>query len=147
MSDSPGNDLLHERLSALLPAAREARAKSPLVLAYIGDAVYELAVRTRLVDESDAPVNTLHRRAAAEVRASTQAQKVEALDSLLTDAEREIVRRARNTKSTVPRSASVFEYRYSTAFEALLGYLFLAGDMDRLVYILEQAIMIGDDRS
>lgn len=133
-----------ERLRALLPDDDVAAIRSPLVLAYVGDAVFELAVRTYLASHSEAHVRELHRQAAEQVRASAQAKDLADIEDLLTEEERSVVRRARNTKVNVPKSATLYEYRYSTAFEALLGHLFLTGDLERLVYILELVIAQGE---
>lgn len=109
---------------------------SPLVLAYVGDAVYELFIRTRLAALSP-KVHELHGAAVKYVQASGQAALVQAWDPILTDRERDVVRRGRNAKGGVPRHADTMEYRYSTGFEALLGYLYLDGQGERLVKLLE----------
>lgn len=90
----------------------------------MGDAVYELHVRSRLMT-ADVPVERLHAAKVSRVRASAQAEALRALMPTLTEAEAEVVRRARNLKSNVPKNASVADYRHSTAFEALLGMLYL----------------------
>ncbi len=110
----------------------------PLVLAYVGDAVYELYVRTRLAPAGE-PVEVLHRRSVEHVRAVAQAAALRALEPLLTPAEQAVVRRGRNAKGAVPRSTSPADYRLSTGLEALFGYLYLAGETERLVELLHQA--------
>lgn len=147
MSETKDPDGLKSQLHALRSATTQSLPSSPLVLAFIGDAVYELAVRTRLTGGSTAPVRTLHRRTADYVRASAQAKAMENLGEWLTEEEHDIVRRARNAKSNVPRSATVFEYRYSTAFEALFGHLFLTGQMDRLMELLNHVLPKEDTES
>lgn len=115
---------------------------SPLVLAYLGDAVWDLYVRYDLVTASGVmgTVKQLHKLASLTVCADAQARMVGRLDFMLTPEERDLVRRARNTRpGHTPRSAGDREYRYSTGFEALLGYLFLAGKLDRLSEILHAA--------
>lgn len=120
------------------------RALSPLVLAYVGDAVYELHIRTKLAAE-DLPVREIHHRTVALVRASAQAHMAHAIEPALTEEEHDVWRRARNAKSgTVPRSADVVEYRHSTAFEAVIGYLYLAGRQERLVQLIETALGEAD---
>ncbi len=109
---------------------------SPRHLAYLGDAVYELHVRKRLLTEA-LPVEQLHRAKVSKVKASAQAAALRDLLPSLTPEEADVVRRARNLKTAVPRSASVAEYRYSTAFEALIGHLYLSQDHVRLEAILE----------
>jgi ribonuclease-3 family protein len=118
---------------------------SPRHLAYLGDAVYELHVRKRLLTEA-IPVEQLHRAKVSKVKASAQAAALRDLMPSLTPQEADVVRRARNLKTAVPRSASVAEYRYSTAFEALIGHLYLSQDHARLDAILE-AVDAFMDRS
>jgi ribonuclease-3 family protein len=108
----------------------------PLVLAYIGDAVFELWIRLYLVNSGYRQMHNLHRQAVHWVNASSQARILEAWLPVLSEAEREIVRRGRNTKSAVPRGAKVMDYRLSTGLEALVGYLYLAGDEKRLQELL-----------
>lgn len=111
------------------------RQLSPLVLAYVGDAVFELYVRTHLVSQG-ARVQDLHKAAVHFVQAKAQAEIVHAWEPLLSEEEKTIVRRGRNARSTLPRNASVADYRYSTGFEALLGYLYLSGRRERLLELL-----------
>lgn len=113
----------------------------PLVLAYIGDAYFTLFVRTRLLGYEQNKVRVLHTYDAKIVSASMQAVAYRKLEGILTEEELAVVRRGRNAKSTVPKSATVSEYRYSTGFEALLGYLFLGGQQQRLSEIVEQAFI------
>lgn len=142
-----GSDPLIGHLQALLPPEEIRDVRSPLVLAYVGDAVFELAVRTYLATHRRARVGELHEQAREKVRATAQARALADIEELLTDEERDIVRRARNAKVQVPKSASLYEYRYSTAFEALLGHLFLGGRLERLVYLLELVIPKGETDS
>ena len=114
----------------------------PLVLAYIGDCYFSLYVRTKLLSYEQNKVRILHTYGAQMVSAVMQAKALHALEPLLTEAERELVRRGRNAKSAVPKSASVSEYRYSTGFEALLGYLFLQEEEERLAEIVQAAFAI-----
>ena len=116
---------------------------SPLVLAYIGDAVYEVFVRTLLVSRGSAPVHKLHKQSISYVKAKSQAGILHSLMEGLTQEEQEIVRRGRNAKSgTIPKNADVTEYKHATAFEALIGYLYLRKDFNRLMQILKQAVEI-----
>lgn len=109
---------------------------SPRHLAYLGDAVYELHVRKRLLTEAF-PVEQLHRAKVSKVKASAQAAALRALLPSLSEPEADLVRRARNLKTAVPRNASVADYRYSTAFEALIGHLYLNDAHARLSELLE----------
>ena len=111
----------------------------PLVLAYIGDAWFALYVRTRLLNHEQNKVRVLHSYGAKMVSAVMQSKAVRVLEEQLTEEEAGVMRRGRNAKSAVPKSASVSEYRYSTGFEALLGYLFLQGRQERLAYFTAEA--------
>lgn len=111
---------------------------SPLVFAYIGDAVYDLYIRTLLVSKGNAPVNKLHKRSIAFVKAKAQSDTIHKLMELLTTDEQDVVRRGRNAKSgTIPKNADVTEYKYATGFETLLGYLYIKGDYTRLLELLK----------
>jgi len=110
---------------------------SPLVLAYIGDAVYELYIRLTLVNDEIPKVKDLHYRATALVNADFQAGFIKELEPVLTEAEKTLVRRGRNAKSGhIPKNADMLNYRYSTGFETLVGYLYLSGQTDRLYQLL-----------
>lgn len=104
----------------------------PLVLAYVGDAFFTLFVRVRLLSFERDRVRVLHSFDSRMVSAPLQAHALRSIEPMLTETELGIVRRGRNTSSRVPRSATVGEYRASTGFESLLGYLYLAGEADRL---------------
>lgn len=109
---------------------------SPLALAYVGDAVWELAVRSALVCAGETRPQRLHAAALGYVRAAGQAARLARVLERLTEREQDIVRRGRNAKSrTVPRSAQVADYRMSTGFEALFGYLHLSGQDGRLALV------------
>ena len=115
----------------------KAKNMNPVVLAYIGDAVFSLYTREKLTFYSDLKVNDLHRLASSEVRASSQAEFADILMPVLTEEESDIFRRARNAKKTTKaKNATVAEYNKSTGFEALLGYLYITGQHDRLNYLL-----------
>lgn len=112
-----------------------------LVLAYIGDAVYELAIREFLVAQGLSKVNQLHRTAVKYVKAGAQAKALFGLEGKLSETEMAVVRRGRNAKSaTVPKGADVIDYRHATALEALIGYLYLKGQQERLQEIIKLAI-------
>ena len=111
---------------------------SPLQLAYIGDAVYELLVRTYLLNKR-LPVNKLHNVAIKYVKAKAQAEIVHLLENILTDEEQRIVKKGRNAKSnTMPKNATVIDYKYATGFEALIGYLYLKGHDARIQELFER---------
>lgn len=111
---------------------------SPLVWAYVGDAVYELYIRTYLVDTTKLNPHKLHIEAINYVKASAQANFLNKFYDQLTDEEKDIVRRGRNAENHhLPKNSTVEEYRYSTAFEALIGYLYLTKQDQRLEEILK----------
>jgi ribonuclease-3 family protein len=114
----------------------------PLVLAYVGDAYFNLYVRSQLLFFEQSKVRILHHHGAKMVSATLQAAALRQLEEQLTEAEAEFVRRGRNTKSSVPKSASIADYRYSTGFEGLLGYLYLSGQAERLQQLTQQAFQI-----
>ena len=112
-----------------------------LVLAYVGDAVYELAVRERLAGSGLAKVNQLHSETVKYVNAGAQARALHALEGMFTEQEAAVVRRGRNAKSPhTPRSAGMIEYRRSTALECLIGFLYLKGETGRLAEIIAAAL-------
>jgi ribonuclease-3 family protein len=114
------------------------RMYNPLVLAYIGDSVYDTFIRTMLVSGGSIQVNKLHKKSIKFVQAKAQAEIIELLQNILTEDEQDIVRRGRNTKSgSVPKNADINDYRYATGFEALVGYLYLIGNTKRLMEIFE----------
>lgn len=120
---------------------------SPLVLAYIGDAVYESYVRECLVYKNPhMKVNDLHKKTIKYVRAKSQANIANELITELTEDEMNVFKRGRNQKSnTVPKNADILDYRHATGFEALLGYLHLINDNDRLKYIINKSIQIVEN--
>ena len=114
---------------------------SPLTLAYIGDAAYELIIRTYLVDRGNGRPNQFHRKASNMVKASAQAAMAEALLPSLTEEEEEIYRRGRNAKSvTMAKNATMSDYRKATGFEALMGYLYLKGEQKRMVDLVYEGL-------
>lgn len=122
-------------------AEGEAGNYAPLALAFIGDAVFELAVRARIMKEGHARPAEMNRRKNRLVKAPAQSVMLSAIEPMLTDRERDICRRGRNAKSvTMAKNATMAEYRRATAFEALLGYLYLQGKLERLQEIIECGI-------
>ncbi len=119
---------------------------SPLVLAYAGDAVYELYVRTLLIGKGNAPVHKLHKQSISFVKAKAQSDTIHSLMEILTPDEQDVVRRGRNAKSgTIPKNADVTDYKYATGFESLLGYLYLKGDYTRLLEVLRISVEQSHD--
>ena len=123
----------------------EVNSYNPLVLAYMGDAVYEVFIRNMLIERKKISVHKLHVKSILYVKASAQAEVLHKIIEELNEDELSIVRRGRNAKSgTVPKNAKVIDYKYATAFEALIGYLYLTKRNDRLNDIMEKAVNIID---
>ncbi len=121
----------------------QARQYSPLTLAYLGDGVYELLVRERLILKENRPNGTLHREALQFVSATAQSNGLEAVLPLLTEAEEAIFKRGRNSDATGHRNSDVIQYKRATGLEALFGYLYLIGNtarLEELFQILYQAL-------
>lgn len=117
------------------------RTYSPLALAYIGDAVYDLVIRTIVVERGNKSANNLHKQTVAYVNARVQARMADALQSELTEEEETVYHRGRNAKSyTSAKNASVIEYRKATGLEALCGYLYLTGRQERMLQLIRAAI-------
>lgn len=120
----------------------EVLSLNPLVLAYIGDAVYEVFIRTFIIaSQPNKSVHKLHLLSTSYVKAHAQCEIIHRIAPMLTEDEMNIFKRGRNSKSgTVPKNAEVGEYRIATGFEALIGYLYLTGNINRLVEILKLSI-------
>lgn len=119
----------------------DVRAYSPLTLAYIGDSIYDLVIRTILVERANKSVNDLHKKATIYVKAQAQAQMIHALQEELTQEELAVYKRGRNAKSyTTAKNASIRDYRNATGFEALMGYLYLMGRTERMLELIQLAI-------
>lgn len=116
----------------------EINQMSPLVWAYVGDAVYELFIRTHLIDNTKLNAHKLHVEAIKYVKAEAQANLLKKINENLTEEEKDIVRRARNTNNHhLPKNSNVTEYMYSTAFEALIGYLYLTKQYGRIKELID----------
>lgn len=114
-----------------------ARQLSPITLAFVGDAVYTLFVREKIVFEKDLKGNDLNRRTSNTVKATAQAEYVDKIMPILSEEELDVFRRARNAKkNTRAKNASVVEYNKSTGFEAVIGFLYVTGEIERLNYLL-----------
>lgn len=118
----------------------EARLMQPSVLAFIGDAVFNLFIRERLIMNTIGTSHKLHVLSTEYVKAASQSKISKALIDTFTEEEAYIFRRGRNTKSTtIPKNAEVQDYKYATGFEALLGFLYLTKQNERLYQLMEQA--------
>lgn len=133
-----------------LLSGQDIRTYSPLTLAYIGDAVYELIIRTMLVEEKNAPVNRLHHEASSFVKAGAQADAYFRIRDELTEEELSVFKRGRNAKSyTSAKNASITDYRTATGVEALYGYWYLTGQTSRMLEMAklgftENKLAVGD---
>ena len=123
---------------------QDLRSYSPLTLAYIGDGVYELIIRTILVKKGNCPVNRLHKKASSLVKAGAQSAIMEVIEEELTPEELSVYRRGRNAHSpTMAKHATMADYRRATGFEALMGYLYLKEDYTRMLTLVRMGI--GED--
>ena len=119
----------------------EVNQMSPLTWAYVGDCVYELYIRTRLVDTTKLKPHELHIKSVKYVKAQAQAETLKKIETILTEEEKEIVRRGRNTQiHHIAKNASMRDYMYATAFEALIGYLYLTKQDERLFEIMKMEV-------
>ncbi|AJA49751.1 mini-ribonuclease 3 [Clostridium pasteurianum DSM 525 = ATCC 6013] len=123
---------------------QEAKNLNPLVLAFVGDAIYELFIRAYIVNENRTThVHKLHVKAVSFVKAHAQSEFIKKLLDSLNEEELSIYKRGRNSKSgTVPKNADLCEYRSATGFEAIFGYLYLTEQNDRINYLLDKIIKI-----
>ena len=117
------------------------RTLSPLTLAFVGDCVYDLILRTVIVERHNASPNQLHREMSRLAKAPSQAEMAEALQEELTQEELAVYRRGRNAKShTTAKNASVLDYRKATGLEALYGWLYLSGQEERLLQLIRLSL-------
>lgn len=122
------------------------RSYSPLTLAYIGDAIYDLVIRTLVVKKGNCAPNKLHKKTSGLVKASTQAAMIEKLLPILTEEEQQVYKRGRNAKSyTMAKNAPMLDYRKATGFEALMGYLYLQEDTKRLIDLIKMGLTEEED--
>ncbi|MCM1187456.1 MAG: ribonuclease III [Lachnoclostridium sp.] len=123
---------------------QDVRTYSPLTLAYIGDGIYELVIRTVIVERANRSNNDLHKKTIKYVNAGTQAKIAEALSERFTEEEEAVYRRGRNAKSaTTAKNASLGDYKKATGLEALLGYLYLTDRMPRVLELIKEGIRLA----
>ncbi len=116
----------------------DANSYSPLALAYIGDSIYDLIIKTLVVNEGNKQVHKLHMRTIHFVQASAQSRMMRVLQDRLTQEEHAVYKRGRNTKSVSPaKNQSVTDYRRATGFEALMGYLYLKKEWGRMLELVQ----------
>lgn len=139
---------MEESLSLLAQLKKEFACKevdiktySPLTLAYIGDAIFDLIIRTVIVERGNRSPNSLHKTASKFVKAETQSKIVEVWMNKLTEAEMAVFKRGRNAKSyTSAKNASIADYRRATGLEAVIGYLYLLDNMPRIIELVKLGI-------
>lgn len=123
------------------------RTYSPLALAYIGDGIFDLVIRSVVVGRGNTGANELHRRTSRIVRAQTQARLIESVLPQLTDEEKDVYRRGRNAHSaTMAKNASMSDYRKATGLEALLGYLYLTDQLERILALVREGLVLINER-
>ena len=119
----------------------DVRTYSPLTLAYIGDGIYDLIIRSLVVAKGNTRASELHKRTSQIVKAKTQAEMIELIMPLLSEEEADIYKRGRNAKSpTMAKNATMADYRKATGFEALMGYLYVKDQVPRLIELVKAGI-------
>ena len=127
-----------EELIEITKSKLDINMLSPLTWAYVGDSVYELYIRTKLVNETNLKPHKLHIEAIKYVKAKAQAELLQKIYDKLSEEEKDIVRRGRNAENHhLPKNSNIQEYMYATAFEALIGYLYLTKQNKRIKKILD----------
>ncbi len=133
-----GNSFCNYIKTSLNLPETDIKTYSPLTLAFIGDSIYDLIIRTAVVEGGNAPVNKLHKRASKLVQATAQSELYHQIKDSLTEEETAVFKRGRNAKSfTSAKNAGIVEYRTATGLEALVGYLYLMDRMDRVLELIK----------
>jgi len=147
VTDNPVHlDLNHLMIETFSLEDSEASNYSPLVLAYIGDSVYDLIIKSIVVNKGNRQVQKLHDDTSKLVQASTQSMMMRAIQEHLTEAEHRIYGRGRNSKTITPaKNQSITDYRRATGFEALVGYLYLRKDYQRLLELVKIGLEYIED--
>ena len=141
MAENLINDLLKTIEIKENVEIKDINTYSPLTLAYIGDAIYEIIIRTMVVSKGDRQVGKLHKESSELVKASTQAEISKSLKDILTEEEERVFKRGRNAKSfTTAKNASMSDYRTATGFEALMGYLYLSHQSERMLELINTGL-------
>ncbi len=136
-----GEDMLENIQKQFALKEVNANSYSPLTLAYIGDSVFDIVIKTVVVEQANCAANKLHKKTSALVKAAAQAQMAEFLLPVLSEEEQNILRRGRNAKSnTIAKNATHSEYRKATGLEALIGYLYLEGRTERFVELIKMGV-------
>ena len=141
MEQSLDNDLVKCIYEGLDMKHTEPSQLSPLVLAYIGDSIYDLVIKTWVIEQGNMQVNKLNRFASNIVKAQSQSEMIGIIEPLLSPAEEAVYKRGRNAKSyTSAKNASISDYRRATGFEALMGYLYLSGQYERMMELVKAGL-------
>ena len=141
MEQSLDNDLVKCIYEGLDMKHTEPSQLSPLVLAYIGDSIYDLVIKTWVIEQGNMQVNKLNRFASNIVKAQSQSEMIGIIEPLLSTAEEAVYKRGRNAKSyTSAKNASISDYRRATGFEALMGYLYLEGEYERMIQLIKAGL-------
>lgn len=123
--------------------SNDIKTYSPLVLAYMGDCIFDLIIRTVLISHGNRQTNKIHRESSRLVNAASQAALIEAIEDTLTEEEHAIYKRGKNANPhTIPKNADISDYKKATGLEALMGYLYLKGDLQRAIWLVK----LGFDR-
>lgn len=148
-ADKGTGDSFLSAIQGMFPGKKQdIRGYSPLTLAYIGDAVYDLIIRTVVVERANRPANALHHITVKYVSAGAQAKIADALMDRLTEEEQAVYRRGKNSKPhTTAKNASAADYMKATGFEAVLGYLYLTDNMERILALVKEGILITDQKA
>lgn len=141
MEQSLDNDLVKCIYEGLDMKHTEPSQLSPLVLAYIGDSIYDLVIKTWVIEQGNMQVNKLNKKTSSIVKAESQSAMIGVIEPMLSGHEEAVYKRGRNAKSyTSAKNASIGDYRRATGFEALMGYLYLSGQYERMMELVKAGL-------
>lgn len=141
MEQSLDNDLVKCIYEGLDMKHTEPSQLSPLVLAYIGDSIYDLVIKTWVIEQGNMQVNKLNKKTSSIVKAESQSAMIGVIEPMLSEHEGAVYKRGRNAKSyTSAKNASIGDYRRATGFEALMGYLYLSGQYERMMELVKAGL-------
>ena len=141
MEQSLDNDLVKCIYEGLDMKHTEPSQLSPLVLAYIGDSIYDLVIKTWVIEQGNMQVNKLNKKTSSIVKAESQSAMIGVIEPMLSEHEEAVYKRGRNAKSyTSAKNASIGDYRRATGFEALMGYLYLSGQYERMMELVKAGL-------
>lgn len=141
MEQSLDNDLVKCIYEGLDMKHTDPSQLSPLVLAYIGDSIYDLVIKTWVIEQGNMQVNKLNKKTSSIVKAESQSAMIGVIEPMLSKHEEAVYKRGRNAKSyTSAKNASIGDYRRATGFEALMGYLYLSGQYERMMELVKAGL-------